>query len=140
MIYRKFAHAKSATVLSVISALLSALLAFFAAIAAVAAIALKLMPESIDPFELSIRPDGKWIAAIIAMVIGAAVLALVSSKVSRKLAEAVIRRKIKKSERFAYRYCKENPHAYRYAASLNRDFASRYTTDQYGQLTERRKK
>ena len=131
MTYRRFPHAKAATVFSCTAGVLSALSAIAAIVIGIGIILAKIIPERIDlefiNFRYKVSKD--WIKLEIILIISAILLMIASKFIGRKLAEMTIRRKIKKSVKFAYTYCSEDPSYYKYAASLNRDFAAKYGLD-----------
>jgi len=131
MTYRRFPHAKAATIFSWITGVLSAI-AFIAALVIGGGLILaKIIPKKLyfDFFGLKYRINRDWIKIEIILIISAVLLMLASKYIGRKLAELTIRRKIKGSVKFAYNYCSEDPSYYKYAVSLNRDFARKYGLD-----------
>ena len=131
MTYRQFPHAKAATVFSWITGVLSALSAIAAIVVGIGLILAKFIPERIDLgiINFRYRVNRDWIKLEIILIISAILLMLASKYIGRKLAELTIRRKIKSSVKFAYNYCSEDPSYYKYAVSLNRDFARKYGLD-----------
>jgi hypothetical protein len=128
MTYRSFPHAKAATVFSWTTGVLSALSALAAIVIGLGLILAKLIPERLDLkiFKFRYEVNSDWIKLEVILIIAAVLLMLASKFIGRKIAELTIRRKIKKSVKFAYNYCCEDPSSYKYAASLNKDFARKY--------------
>ena len=131
MTYRRFPHAKAATVFSWTAGVMSALAAIAAIVIGLGIILAKIIPERIDLVFINFRykVSKDWIKLEIILIISAILLMIASKYGGRKLAELTIRRKIRKSVKFAYNYCSEDPSCYKYAASLNRDFAVKYGLD-----------
>lgn len=131
MTYRRFPHAKAATVFSWVTGVLSAIAFIAAVVIGILLLLAKLIPERLDLkiFDFKYKVNTDWIKLEIILIISAILLMLASKYIGRKLAELTIRRKIKKSVKFAYNYCSEDPSYYKYAVSLNRDFARKYGLD-----------
>lgn len=130
MRYRTFPHAKAATVFSWVTGVISALAVLTAAVlGALLVFARVVQKKNLKMFGVRYKVDSDWIKLEIILLIAALVLALASKYLGRKLAEITIRRKIKGSVKFAYNYCSEDPSYYKYAVSLNRDFARKYGLD-----------
>lgn len=130
MRYRTFPHAKTATVLSWTTGIISAVCGIAAIVIGILLIFAKVLHKmDISLFGVKYKVNSDWIKIEIILVAAALILMLVSKFGGRKLAEVTIRRKIKKSVKFAYNYCCEDPSYYKYAASLNRDFAVKYGLD-----------
>ena len=130
MRYRTFPHAKAATVFSWVTGVVSALAVLTAAVlGALLIFARVVQKKKMKFFGVRYEVNKDWIKLEIILVIAAIILALASKYAGRKLAELTIRRKIKKSVKFAYNYCSEDPSYYKYAVSLNRDFARKYGLD-----------
>jgi len=128
--YRTFPHAKTATVLSWTTGIISAVCGIAAIVIGILLIFAKVLHKmDISLFGVKYKVNSDWIKIEIILVAAALILMLVSKFGGRKLAEVTIRRKIKKSVKFAYNYCCEDPSYYKYAASLNRDFAVKYGLD-----------
>ncbi|NLT10410.1 MAG: hypothetical protein GXY08_13080 [Ruminococcus sp.] len=128
MIYRIYGHAKGATVFSVMTGIISSV-CFIAALLLTLAIAFwKHIPEKLlDLIDMNF--DSSWIWVDVLLIVIGIVSALASKYISKKIAERIIARKIKRSVGFAYRYTLENPYLFRYAASLNKEFAYSYYLD-----------
>ncbi|MBR4628485.1 MAG: hypothetical protein IKO47_12490 [Ruminococcus sp.] len=130
MRYRTFPHAKAATVLSWTTGIISAICGVAAIVIGVLLIFAKALHKmDISVLGMKYKVNSDWIKIEIILIISAAILMLISKFGGRKLAEVTIRRKIKRSVKFAYNYCCEDPSYYRYAASLNREFAAKYGLD-----------
>ena len=130
MRYRTFPHAKTATVLSWTTGIISAVCGIAAIVIGILLIFAKMLHKmDISLFGVKYKVNSDWIKIEIILAAAALILMLVSKFGGRKLAEVTIRRKIKKSVKFAYNYCCEDPSYYKYAASLNRDFAVKYGLD-----------
>lgn len=130
MRYRTFPHAKTATVLSWTTGIISAVCGIAAIVIGILLIFAKVLHKmDISMFGVKYKVNSDWIKIEIILAAAALILMLVSKFGGRKLAEVTIRRKIKKSVKFAYNYCCEDPSYYKYAASLNRDFAVKYGLD-----------
>jgi len=131
MRYRTFPHAKAATVFSWTTGVLSALSVIAAIVIGLLLIFAKFIQDKIDLkiFSFRYKVNSDWIKLEVILVIAAILLALASKYLGRKLAELTIRRKIKGSVKFAYNYCSEDPSYYKYAVSLNKDFARKYGLD-----------
>jgi len=128
--YRTFPHAKTATVLSWTTGIISAVCGIAAIVIGILLIFAKVLHKmDISLFGVKYKVNSDWIKIEIILAAAALILMLVSKFGGRKLAEVTIRRKIKKSVKFAYNYCCEDPSYYKYAASLNRDFAVKYGLD-----------
>ena len=145
MIYRSYLHAKSATVISVICAVISSFMFLAALILSIIMLLLKIIPDKLSFLErfdidIDIAPDKKWFIALVLLIACGVIFYIIANKVTKKLAKLIIRRKIRKSTRFAYKYVLEDPYNYKYAASLNREFAEKYKLDRYYNLVERRKR
>ena len=128
MVYRRFPHAKAATVFSWITGILSALAFLAAIVIGILLLFAKFIQDKmeLELFSFRYKINTDWIKLEIILVIAGIVLMFASKFIGRKLAELTIRRKIKKSVKFAYNYCSEDPSYYKYAVSLNRDFARKY--------------
>lgn len=131
MIYRRFPHAKAATVFSWITGILSALAFLAAIVIGILLLFAKFIQDKmeLELFSFRYKINTDWIKLEIILVIAGIVLMFASKFIGRKIAELTIRRKIKKSVKFAYNYCSEDPSYYKYAVSLNRDFARKYGLD-----------
>ena len=131
MTYRRFPHAKAATVFSWVTGVIAAIAFIAFAVIGVGLIIAKQINEKLDLeiFGIRYRVNRDWIKIEVILLIVSVVLMLASKYIGRKLAELTIRHKIKKSVRFAYNYCSEDPSYYKYAVSLNRDFARKYGLD-----------
>jgi len=130
MRYRTFPHAKAATVFSWVTGGISALAVLTAAVlGALLVFARVVQKKNVKIFGLRYKVDSDWIKLEVILIIAGILLALASKYLGRKLAELTIRRKIKGSVKFAYNYCSEDPSYYKYAVSLNRDFARKYGLD-----------
>lgn len=130
MRYRTFPHAKTATVLSWTTGIISAVCGIAAIVIGILLIFAKVLHKmDISLFGVKYKVNSDWIKIEIILAAAALILMFVSKFGGRKLAEVTIRRKIKKSVKFAYNYCCEDPSYYKYAASLNRDFAVKYGLD-----------
>ena len=130
MRYRTFPHAKAATVFSWVTGVISALAVLTAAVlGALLVFARVVQKKNVRIFGLRYKVDSDWIKLEVILIIAGILLALASKYLGRKLAELTIRRKIKGSVKFAYNYCSEDPSYYKYAVSLNRDFARKYGLD-----------
>jgi hypothetical protein len=130
MRYRTFPHAKAATVFSWVTGVISALAVLTAAVlGALLVFARVVQKKNVKIFGLRYKVDSDWIKLEVILIIAGILLALASKYLGRKLAELTIRRKIKGSVKFAYNYCSEDPSYYKYAVSLNRDFARKYGLD-----------
>lgn len=130
MRYRTFPHAKTATVLSWSTGIISAICGIAAIVIGILLIFAKVLHKmDLSLFGVKYKVNSDWIKIEIILAAAALILMFVSKFGGRKLAEVTIRRKIKKSVKFAYNYCCEDPSYYKYAASLNRDFAVKYGLD-----------
>jgi len=130
MRYRTFPHAKAATVLSWSTGIISAICGVAAIVIGILLIFARMIHKmDISLFGVKYKVNSDWIKIEVILIISALILMLVSKFGGRKLAEVTIRRKIKRSVKFAYNYCCEDPSYYKYAASLNRDFAAKYGLD-----------
>ena len=138
MIYRIYPHAKTATVVSCFAAVVSALAATSAFIIGILLILAKVIPDKLKFLKkLHLSVDSRWIKIEIILIAAVFVFMLISKILGKKIAEFTIRRKVRKSVKFAYNYCCENPYYYDYAASLNRDFKLRYVRDRNFNIVER---
>ena len=128
MIYRIYGHAKGATVFSVMTGVVSSVCLFAGVLLALFLVLWKYIPEKIlDIIDFNFNKSWVWVDVLL-IAIGI-MSALASKYISKKIAEKIIARKIKRSVGFAYRYTLENPYLFRYAASLNKEFAYSYYLD-----------
>jgi hypothetical protein len=128
MIYRIYGHAKGATVFSVMTGVVSSVCLLAGVLLALFLILWKYIPEKIlDIIDFNFNKSWVWVDVLL-IAIGI-MSALASKYISKKIAEKIIARKIKRSVGFAYRYTLENPYLFRYAASLNKEFAYSYYLD-----------
>ena len=128
MIYRIYGHAKGATVFSVMTGVVSSVCLLAGVLLALFLVLWKYIPEKIlDIIDFNFNKSWVWVDVLL-IAIGI-MSALVSKYISKKIAEKIIARKIKRSVGFAYRYTLENPYLFRYAASLNKEFAYSYYLD-----------
>ena len=141
MIYRTYPHAKAATVFSWTSGILAAVSSGAAILLGLGMLVAKAADKRIDldilPLKLSL--SRKWIKTEILLIIAALLFMLASKYIGRRIAEKTIAKKVRKSVKFAYEYCCENPYYYDYAASLNRDFKYKYARTSYYEIVERKK-
>ena len=124
MIYRVYSHAKGATIFSVMTAVISSVCILAGSLLAIFLVLWKYFPSELLEF-IDFEFDSKWIKIDIFIVVIGILAALASKFISKKIAE----NKLKRSVGFAYRYTLENPYLFRYAASLNKEFASSYYLD-----------
>ena len=130
MRYRTFPHAKAATVLSWSTGIISAICGVAAIVIGILLIFARMIHKmDISLFGVKYKVNSDWIKIEVILIVSALILMLVSKFGGRKLAEVNIQKKIKRSVKFAYNYCCEDPSYYKYAASLNRDFAAKYGLD-----------
>ncbi|MBR6394932.1 MAG: hypothetical protein IKS13_08965 [Ruminococcus sp.] len=128
MIYRIYGHAKGATVFSVMTGVVSSVCLLAGVLLALFLVLWKYIPEKIlDIIDFNFNKSWVWVDVLL-IAIGI-MSALASKYISKKIAEKIIARKIKRSVGFAYRYTLENPYLFRYAASLNKEFAYSYYLD-----------
>lgn len=128
MIYRIYGHAKGATVFSVMTGVVSSVCLLAGVLLALFLVLWKYIPEKIlDIIDFNFNKSWVWVDVLL-IAIGI-MSALASKYISKKIAEKIIARKIKRSVGFAYRYTLENPYLFRYAASLNKEFAYSYYHD-----------
>jgi len=128
MIYRIYGHAKGATVFSVMTGVVSSVCLLAGVLLALFMVLWKYIPEKIlDIIDFNFNKSWVWVDVLL-IAIGI-MSALASKYISKKIAEKIIARKIKRSVGFAYRYTLENPYLFRYAASLNKEFAYSYYLD-----------
>ncbi|MBR3283088.1 MAG: hypothetical protein IKI56_07300 [Ruminococcus sp.] len=128
MIYRIYGHAKGATVFSVMTGVVSSVCLLTGVLLALFLVLWKYIPEKIlDIIDFNFNKSWVWVDVLL-IAIGI-MSALASKYISKKIAEKIIARKIKRSVGFAYRYTLENPYLFRYAASLNKEFAYSYYLD-----------
>ncbi len=128
MIYRIYGHAKGATVFSVMTGVVSSVCLLAGVLLALFLFLWKYIPEKIlDIIDFNFNKSWVWVDVLL-IAIGI-MSALASKYISKKIAEKIIARKIKRSVGFAYRYTLENPYLFRYAASLNKEFAYSYYLD-----------
>ena len=128
MIYRVYSHAKGATIFSVMTAVISSVCILAGSLLAIFLVLWKYFPSELLEF-IDFEFDSKWIKIDIFIVVIGILAALASKYLSKKIAEKIIENKLKRSVGFAYRYTLENPYLFRYAASLNNEFASSYYLD-----------
>ena len=128
MIYRIYGHAKGATVFSVMTGVVSSVCLLAGVLLALFLVLWKYIPEKIlDIIDFNFNKSWVWVDV---MLIAIGIMSALASKyISKKIAEKIIARKIKRSVGFAYRYTLENPYLFRYAASLNKEFAYSYYLD-----------
>lgn len=128
MIYRIYGHAKGATVFSVMTGVVSSVCLLAGVLLVLFLFLWKYIPEKIlDIIDFNFNKSWVWVDVLL-IAIGI-MSALASKYISKKIAEKIIARKIKRSVGFAYRYTLENPYLFRYAASLNKEFAYSYYLD-----------
>lgn len=128
MIYRIYGHAKGATVFSVMTGVVSSVCLFAGVLLALFLVLWKYIPEKIlDIIDFNFNKSWVWVDVLLISI--GIMSALASKYISKKIAEKIIARKIKRSVGFAYRYTLENPYLFRYAASLNKEFAYSYYLD-----------
>lgn len=128
MIYRIYGHAKGATVFSVMTGVVSSVCLLAGVLLTLFLVLWKYIPEKIlDIIDFNFNKSWVWVDVLL-IAIGI-MSALASKYISKKIAEKIIARKIKRSVGFAYRYTLENPYLFRYAASLNKEFAYSYYLD-----------
>lgn len=140
MIYRTYPHAKAASFFSWTTGVLASLSAIAAAVIGIGLIIAKFIPKKIDLeiFSFRYKVNRDWIKLEIILIVFSMILMLASKYIGRKIAEKTIARKVRKSVKFAYEYCCENPYYYEYAASLNRDFKYKYARTSYYDIVERK--
>lgn len=128
MTYRTFPYAKGATVFSWVTGIVSGIAGIAAIVVGILLIFSKFISSKLKfrIFGIEYKLNAQWVRIEIWLIVIAIVLMLASKYIGRKLAQLTIRRKIKHSVRFAYNYCSENPSYYKYAASVNPDFARKY--------------
>ena len=128
MIYRIYGHAKGATVFSVMTGVVSSVCLLAGVLLALFLVLWKYIPEKIlDIIDFNFNKSWVWVDV---MLIAIGIMSALASKyISKKIAEKIIACKIKRSVGFAYRYTLENPYLFRYAASLNKEFAYSYYLD-----------
>lgn len=128
MIYRVYSHAKGATIFSVMTGVVSSGCILVASLLAILLVLWRFIPEEILE-AIDFRFNSTLVKIDILLVVIGILSALASKYLSKKIAEKIIADKIKRSVGFAYRYTLENPYLFRYAASLNKEFAYSYYLD-----------
>lgn len=128
MIYRIYGHAKGATIFSVMTGVVSSVCILVGALLAILLVLWRFVPEEILEF-IDFKFNTTWVKVDIFLVVIGIISAIASKYLSKRIAEKIIERKIKRSVGFAYRYTLENPYLFRYAASLNKEFAYSYYLD-----------
>ena len=105
MIYRRFPHAKAATVFSWITGILSALAFLAAIVIGILLLFAKFIQDKmeLELFSFRYKINTDWIKLEIILVIAGIVLMFASKFIGRKIAELTIRRKIKKRCKFSKR-------------------------------------
>ncbi len=128
MTYRTFPHAKGATVFSWMTGIASGIAGIAAIVLGILLIFSKFISDKLEfrIFGIEYKLNTQWVRIEIWLIVLAVILMLASKYIGRKLAQLTIRRKIKRSVKFAYNYCSEDPSYYKYAASVNPDFARKY--------------
>lgn len=128
MIYRVYDHAKGATIFSVMTGVVSSGCILVGALLAILLVFWRFIPEEVLE-AVDLKFNSTLVKIDIIIVVIGILSALASKFLSKMIAQKIIARKIKRSVNFAYKYTLDNPYLFRYAASLNKEFAYSYYLD-----------